>query len=166
MAVSTIAAVLGRHNLLGSFAVRVLVAAGLLLAVQMWLGPPSNGARHPASERVTTISRTLTYLPCLNKPGTRYRAKAEPRRCAHLGRGGAFAGGVNLENLVWQNWNEALATATGIECGFHLPCAKIPVEVKAFRVRKACGRRIYTRLKAVSELGKTLVKTRACLGPT
>jgi hypothetical protein len=156
--------VLGRHNLLGSHAVRVLVAAGLLLAVQMWLGPPSIGARHPASDRVTTISRTLTYLPCLNKSTTKYRAKAEPHRCAHFGRGAAFAGGVNLEDLVWLNWGEALATATGTECGFHLPCAKIAVEVKAFRIRKACGRRIYTRLKAVSEFGKTLVKTQACLG--
>ena len=155
---------LGGHNLFGSFAVRMLAAAGLFLAVLMWLGPPPIEARHSASQRVTTISRTLTYLPCLNKPGTKYRAKTEPGRCAHFGRGGAFAGGVNLEDLVWLNWGEALATATGTECGFHLPCERIAVEVKAFRVRKACGRRIYTRLKAVSELGKTLVKTRACLG--
>ena len=165
MTVSTLAAVLGRHNLLGSLAARILVAAGLLLAVQMWLGPASIGARQPASERVTTISRTLTYLPCLTKPGTKYRAQMEPKRCAHLGRGGAFAGGVNLENLVWLQWGEALATATGFECGFHLPCERVAVQVKAFRIRNACGRRIYTRLKAVSELGKTLVKTKACLGP-
>jgi hypothetical protein len=142
----------------------MLAAAGLALAVLMWLGPPSIEAEQPASQRVTTISRTLTYLPCLNKPGTKYRAKSEPGRCAHLGHSGAFAGGVNLENLVWQNWGEALASATGTECGFHLPCEKIAVQVQAFRIRKACGRRVYTRLKAVSELGKTLVKTRACLG--
>ncbi len=154
----------GRLNLFGSSVARVLAAAGLALAVLMWLGPLSTEARQAASDRVTPISPTLTFLPCLNKAGSKYRAKTEPHRCAHFGRGGAFAGGVNLEDLVWQTWGEALATATGIECGFHLPCAKIAVQVQAFRVRKACGRRIYTRLKAVSEFGKTLVKTRACLG--
>ena len=154
----------GRLNLFGSSVARVLVAAGLALAVLMWLGPLSTEARQPASDRVTPISPTLTFLPCLNKAGSKYRAKTEPHRCPHFGRGGAFAGGVNLEDLAWQNWGEALATATGIECGFHLPCAKIAVQVQAFRVRKGCGRRIYTRLKAVSEFGKTLVKTRACLG--
>jgi hypothetical protein len=143
---------------------KVLASVALALAVLMWLGPLSTEARE-TGERVTPISPTLTFLPCLNKAGSKYRPKTEPHRCAHFGRGGAFAGGVNLENLVWQNWGEALATGTGVECGFHLPCAKIAVQVQAFRVRKACGRRIYTRLKAVSEFGKTLVKTRACVGP-
>jgi hypothetical protein len=143
---------------------KVLAAAGLALAVLMWLGPLSGQARQGPVERITPISRTLTYLPCLNKAGTEYRARTEPKRCAHFGRSGAFAGGVNLEGLVWTNWGQALASATATECGFHLPCAKIAVQVQAFRVRKACGRRVYTRLKAVSEFGKTLVKTRACLG--
>ena len=155
----------GRLLLFRSSVARVLAAAGLGLAVLIWLGPLSTQAHQGASERLTPISPTLTFLPCLNKSGTKYRAKVEPKRCAHFGRGGAFAGGVNLENLVWQNWGEGLANATGVECGFHLPCAKIAVQVQAFRVRKACGRRIYTRLKAVSEFGKTLVKTQACLGP-
>lgn len=155
----------GRLHLFGSSIARVLIAAGLVLAVLMWLGPLSTEARQGSSERLTPISPTLTFLPCLNKPGTKYRAKSEPHRCAHFGRGGAFAGGVELQDLVWTNWGAALATAIGVECGFHLPCAKIAVQVQAFRVRKACGRRIYTRLKAVSEFGKTLVKTRACLGP-
>jgi hypothetical protein len=155
----------GRLNLFGSSVARVLAAAMLALAVLMWLGPLSTEARQGSSERLAPISATLTFLPCLNKAGTKYRAKTEPHRCAHFGRGGAFAGGVELQNLVWQNWGEAISSATGVECGFHLPCAKIAVQVQAFRVRKACGRRIYTRLKAVSEFGKTLVKTRACLGP-
>jgi len=155
----------GRLNLFGSSSIaRVLAAAVLALAVLMWLGPLASEARQGSSERVTSISPTLTFLPCLNKAGSKYRAKSEPQRCAHFGRGGAFAGGVNLENLVWMNWGAALATAVGVECGFHLPCAKVAVQVQAFRVRKACGRRVYTRLKAVSEFGKTLVKTRACLG--
>lgn len=155
----------GRLNPFGSSVARVLAAAGLALAVLMWLGPLSTEARQEAGDRVTPISPTLTFLPCLNKAASKYRAKTEPHRCAHFGRGGTFGGGVELQNLVWQNWSEALATATGVECGFHLPCAKIVVQVQAFRVRKACGRRIYTRLNAVSEFGKTLVKTRACLGP-
>jgi len=154
----------GRLGIHGLSVARVLTAAALALAVLMWLGPLSTEARHEAGERVTPISPTLTFLPCVNKAGDRYRAKVEPKRCAHFGRGGAFAGGVNLRDLIWQNWGEALATATGIECGFHLPCEQITAQVQAFRVRKACGRRIYTRLKAVSEFGKTLVKTRACLG--
>jgi hypothetical protein len=155
----------GRLDLFGYSIARVLIAAGLALAVLMWLGPLSSQARQGASERITPISPTLTYLPCLNKAGTKYRARTEPKRCAHFGRGGAFAGGVELQNLVWTNWGEAISTAIGVECGFRRPCAKIAVQVQAFRVRKACGRRIYTRLKAVSESGKTLVKTRACLGP-
>jgi hypothetical protein len=155
----------GRLHLFGSSVVKVLIAAGLALAVLMWLGPLSTQARQAVGQRLTPISPTLTFLPCLNKAGDKYRAKVEPKRCAHFGRGGAFAGGVELQNLVWQNWGEASSTATGVECGFHLPCAKIAVQVQAFRVRKACGRRIYTRLKAVSEFGKTLVKTKACLGP-
>jgi len=143
----------------------VLGAIALALAVLIWLGPLSSEARQSDGPRVIPISPKLTYLPCLNKAGDKYRAKAEPKKCAHLGPGGAFAGGVRLQNLDWANWGEALATAPGIECGFQLPCADIDVQLKAFRVRKACGRRIYTRLKAVSEFGKTLVKTRACLGP-
>jgi hypothetical protein len=154
----------GRPHLFGSAITRVLATAALALAVLIWLAPLSSEARQRATERVTPISPTLTYLPCLTKAGDKYRPRAEPKRCAHFSRGGAFAGGVNLEDLVWTNWGEALATATGTECGFHLPCAEIAVQVQAFRVRKACGRRVYTRLKAVSEFGKTLVKTRACLG--
>jgi hypothetical protein len=154
----------GRPHLFGSAIARILAAAGLALAVLIWLGPLSSEAREVATQRITPISPTLTYLPCLNKAGNKYRPRMEPKRCAHFGRGGAFASGVNLEGVIWTNWGEALATATGTECGFHLPCAKIAVQVQAFRVRKACGRRVYTRLKAVSEFGKTLVKTRACLG--
>jgi hypothetical protein len=154
----------GRLHLFGSSIARVLIAAALALAVLMWLGPLSTEARQASGHRASPISSTLTYLPCLNKPGTKYRAKTEPHRCAHFGRGGAFAGGVDLQSLVWQNWGHALTTAIGVECGFHLPCANVAVQVQAFRVRKACGRRVYTRLKAVSELGKTLIKTRACLG--
>jgi hypothetical protein len=154
----------GRLHLFGSSIARVLIAAGLALAVLMWLGPLSTQARQETDQRASPISPRLTYLPCLNKAGTKYRARTEPKRCAHFGRGGAFAGGVNLQNLVWQNWGEAQATATATECGLHLPCAKVAVQVQAFRVRKACGRRVYTRLKAVSEFGKTLVKTKACLG--
>jgi hypothetical protein len=155
----------GRLGIHAFSVARVLTAAALALAVLMWLGPLATEARQGADDRVTPISPTLTFLPCVNKAGDRYRAKVEPKRCAHFGRGGAFAGGVNLRDLIWQNWGEAIATATGVECGFHLPCEQITVQVQAFRVRKACGRRIYTRLKAVSEFGKTLVKTRACLGP-
>jgi hypothetical protein len=154
----------GGLNLFGSSVARVLAAAGLALAVLMWLGPLSTEARQGPTERVTPISPTLTYLPCVNKAGSMYRAKVEPKRCAHFGPRGAFAGGVELQNLVWTNWGQAISTAIGVECGFHLPCANVAVQVQAFRVRKACGRRIYTRLKAVSEFGKTLVKTRACLG--
>jgi hypothetical protein len=154
----------GRLNLFGSSLARVLAAAGLALAVLMWLGPLSTEARQAAGQRATPISSTLTFLPCLNKPATKYRAKLEPKRCAHFGARGAFAGGVELQNLVWTNWGQGLTTAIGVECGFHLPCAQTAVQVQAFRVRKACGRRIYTRLKAVSKFGKTLVKTRACLG--
>jgi hypothetical protein len=144
---------------------KVFVATALALAIMIWIGPLSSEARQAATDSVTPISPT-TSVPCLNKKGTKYRPRFEPARCAHFGHGGAFAGGVNLRGLEWQNWGDSTAISTaGTECGFHLPCADIPVTVQAFRIRKACGRRMYTRLKAISEFGKTLVKTRACLGP-
>jgi hypothetical protein len=103
-------------------------------------------------------------LPCLNGKGTKYVARVEPERCTHFGPGGAFAGGVDLLGLQWSDWGAKIATATGTECGFHVPCDNIAVTVEAFRKRARCGRRIYTRLRATSQFGSTLVKTKACLG--
>jgi hypothetical protein len=104
-------------------------------------------------------------LPCLNEAGTKYKPKFMPLRCAHFGPHGTSGGGVNLDQLTWTAWGGAGGTATGIERGFHLPFESIPVQVEVFRVRKECGRRMYTRLRATSSLGSTLVKTKACLGP-
>ncbi len=105
-------------------------------------------------------------LLCLNKAGSRYKVKTAPTSCAHFGSGGAFGGGVNLEQLVWTGFGRSSATAKGIECGFHLPCSNIPVDVTASRIRKRCGDRVYTRLRATSSLGTTVVRVGHCAGPT
>lgn len=137
------------------FAFGALLAA--LIVVAMSSVAPASGPG------VTTA--TAPRLPCLNGKGTKYVARVEPARCTHLGPGSAFAGGVDLHGLQWKNWGAKVATATGTECGFHLPCDNIAVNVEAFRKRRRCDRRIYTRLRSTSQFGSTLVKTKACLGP-
>jgi hypothetical protein len=99
---------------------------------------------------------------CLNSKGTDYKPRTAPSTCVHYCPGGAFGGGVNLEQLVWTNFGSATATATAIECGFHLPCSNIPVQVTAFRLKKVCGKRVYTRLSATSSFGTTTVKLFRC----
>ena len=37
--------------------------------------------------------------------------------------------------------------------------------MKAYRLRHACGRRVYTRLKARSGYGTTVVRVARCPGP-
>jgi hypothetical protein len=106
-------------------------------------------------------------LPCLNKSGTAYKAKYKPSRCAHFGPGGTFGRGVDLHDITWDNWSTTtnMASGRGTECGFDLNCGNTAVEIFAYRPRKMCGRRVYTRLRANNVNGGfTVVKTRGCLG--
>jgi hypothetical protein len=112
----------------------------------------------PAAQAKTTIN-------CANKAGTRYKPKQAPVKCVHFGPHGISAGGVFLQDLVWSGFGDPTATATGTECGFHLPCAQIPVNVTAYRLKKRCGNRAYTRLRATSTFGTTTVRIKACPGP-
>jgi len=107
-----------------------------------------------------------TFLLCANGDGDQYRRKAEPKQCVIFGPGGIFGGGVNLNSLDWKGWGDSTTTATGIECGFHLPCADINVRVKASRPRIRCGVRVYTRLKATSQHGSSTPSPSGCEGPT
>jgi len=137
---------------------RILTSIALGLAILVWLGPLS-------SEAITPVDRkTSAALPCVNKTGTAYKARTAPKRCAHFGEGGAFAGGVDLHSLVWQDWGEPKVHGAGMECAFDADCQPIPVSVLAYRVRVRCGRPVYTRLRARTSLGTELIKTRACLG--
>jgi hypothetical protein len=99
-----------------------------------------------------------TYIHCLNSGGTRYVRRRRPTRCAHFGRGGTFGGGVNLKDIVWSSYTGRQARGTAIEQGFHLPYSNIPVRIRAYRVRTRRGRRVYTRLRAASSYGTTLVR--------
>ena len=125
-----------------------------------------------ASARVTspgdgegTAAKRETHLVCLNGDGTEYRRKEQPKQCAILGQGGIFAGGVNLEKLRWRDWGHKRAEATGIECGFHLPCENIKAKVRAWRPRERCGKRVYTRLEATTHFGHSRADVQGCPGP-
>jgi hypothetical protein len=137
---------------------RILAAAVLAMAVLIWLGPLSSGA--PAQNLEEEV-----HLPCLNKSGTAYKSRIEPKRCTHFGRNGEFAGGVDLHKLVWDGWGGTKIHGAGNECDFDADCDPVPVSVFAYRIRKRCGRLVYTRLSARSSFGTTTVKTQGCLGP-
>ncbi len=115
-----------------------------------------------------SAARPLSAL-CLTTGGTATTPKVRPKRCAHFGPGGSFGGGVNLVSLHWSHWGAATASGTGIERGFHLPFSNIAVSVSAYRRRNGCrvhGRRLraYTRLRATSVYGTTIVRLGTCPG--
>jgi hypothetical protein len=138
---------------------RILASAALALAILIWLGPPNGEAITPADPKKERA------LPCLNKSGTAYKARIAPKLCAHFGPDGSFARGVDLHDIRWDDWGEGTVTGIATECGFKSDCASVDVHVTASRVRRRCGRPVYTRLSARSNLGTTVVKTKACLGP-
>jgi hypothetical protein len=111
-------------------------------------------------------ARPVSVL-CLTVSGRATTPKVRPHRCAHLGPGGSFGGGVNLVSLHWSHWGSPAASGAGIERGFHLPFSNVPVTVTAYRRRNGCrvrGRRlrVYTRLRATSAYGTTLVRLGTC----
>jgi hypothetical protein len=110
------------------------------------------------------VAAKRTHILCLNKAGTKYVAKYRPGSCAHFGPGGAFGGGVNLKRIHWKSWNRPSVRGTARECGFHLPCENVKVKIRAYRRRRACGRVVFTRLKAVSRFGTTVVRLKRCPG--
>jgi hypothetical protein len=73
---------------------------------------------------------------------------------------------VVLRNLRWRGWGKAVARASGIECGFHLPCANIPTRVRANRRKVRCGKLAYTRLRARNGHGQVTVRLSGCPGKT
>jgi hypothetical protein len=104
----------------------------------------------------------FTYINCLNREGTRYVRKRKPARCAHFGPGGSFGGGVNLRGIQWSSYTGSEARGTATECGFHQGCANTRVTIRAYRVRVACRRHVYTRLRATSRFGTTTVRLARC----
>ena len=100
----------------------------------------------------------LTYMFCGNKKGDLYVRKHKPGECVVFGRGGTSAGGVNLKRIKWSKYSGTEARGTALECGFQLPCSKIPVTVRAYRVRVAHGKHLYTRLRAHSKYGTTVAR--------
>jgi hypothetical protein len=129
----------------------------VLIFVFGWIEIAGSATPRTKAEDVSII--------CLNKAGSRYKRKVEPLHCAHYGRGGSFGGGVNLKRLEWRSWGGRLARGSGTECGFQLPCSEIDAKVTVYRKRRACGHRVYTRLKSVSGFGRTIVRLKRCPGP-
>jgi len=132
----------------------VRIAALLLVSLMAALAVPATG-----------LAAKHTNILCLNKAGTKYVVKYRPGSCAHFGPGGAFAGGVNLKHIHWRSWNRPSVTGRAKECGFHLPCENTKVRIRAYRRRRACGRIVFTRLKARSSFGTTVVRLKRCPGP-
>jgi hypothetical protein len=122
-------------------------------------GGPGGAAGSDASSASAIANVSII---CLNSRGTRYIRKQVPVHCAHFGPGGSFAGGVNLKKLDWSKWTRVQGKAMGRECGFQLPCSSITARVSAYRVRRRCGVRVYTRLKSISGYGTTRVKLKGC----
>ena len=119
----------------------------------------------PLPALAPTIPRRV-LIGCANKRGTAYKLVYRPRRCTRFSPSGGFGPrAVNLAGLKWSSWNGSVARGRGIERGFHLPYSKIRVRVWAYRVRVACGRRVYTRLKARSRYGTTVARMAGCPGP-
>jgi len=107
----------------------------------------------------------LTHILCLTRTGGQYQARWRPSACSHFGPGGTFGRGVNLAGLTWSRWGGAVASGTGRERGFHLPHSNIPATVTAYAPAIGCaGRRVYTRLRATTRYGTTIVPLRRCPG--
>jgi hypothetical protein len=136
-----------------SFVAALAVASGLAL------GPFTAGGSSQTPAPPTGIL-------CLDKAGANYVVKAKPGKCAAFGPNEIFGGGVNLIRLRWRGWGTARASARGIECGFHLPCSRIKVKVVAFAPVTSCtGQLVYSRIRAKSRFGHSVVPPRSCPGP-
>ena len=101
---------------------------------------------------------------CLNDQGSAYGLKREPVKCAHFGANGANAGGFVLNNLQWTGWGQETARAHGVECGFHLPCAKLQATVTVGRPTVVCGNLIYTRWRETTKYGHFRTPVDQCPG--
>jgi len=114
-----------------------------------------------AGPRVGAAAKHTNVL-CLNGAGSAYVVRYRPGNCAVYGPGGSFGGGVNLRRIHWRSWDEPSVRGRARDCGFHLPCADIAVRIRAYRRRHACGRVVFTRLKATSRFGTTIVRLPRC----
>jgi hypothetical protein len=143
-----------------------LILTAILAAPTFLIASPvgATGSPPPGADTAQEPAPHV-YISCVNRGATRYRRVYRPERCAHFGPGDRNAGGVNLAGLRWSSWNGDVARGRGIERGFHLPYSRIRVRVRAYRVRTACGRRVYTRLRATSSHGTTVVRLAACPRP-
>lgn len=141
-----------------------VVGVTLLCGTAATLAVVTSPASSAATEGGVLEAKGQTYLICLNRDGSRYRRKEQPKQCAIHGKGGVFAGGVNLKKLNWRGWGSSRAKATGIECGFRLPCQKIKAKVRVWRPRERCGKRVYTRFKARTKYGSSRADVHGCPG--
>ncbi len=104
-------------------------------------------------------------IPCDDLASGLVVAERAPTQCTILHKGASYSEGVNLADLRWSGWGNQVATARGVERGFHIPYSRIPVTIRAFRlVRDPCGgpRRFYTRVTATSSTGTSTVATDDC----
>lgn len=103
------------------------------------------------------------YVLCLPR-GQDYREpRVRPTRCPTLGPTDSFSEAANLRRLRWRRWGKPVATARGIELGWHRPFVHVRVRVRAYRLRKDCqGDRIYTRLRVQSRYGRLIVRFHTC----
>lgn len=136
------------------------VAALAATALAGWDQAPPASAGRPSARPAA-----LSYVLCLTRTGAYYQVRSRPSACSHFGPGGTFGRGVNLTALRWSSWGGPVARGSGRERGFHLPYSNIPATVTAYAPVTGCaGRRVYTRLRATSRYGTTVVLMRRCPG--
>src|SRR4051794_28258976 len=93
-----------------------------------------------AAPSLTNAARAKYRIACNRTTGDNEEVvpRRAPRRCLILD--GSFAESVNLADIRWRGWGGSTAKASGVELGFHVPYAHIPVRIKAWRPRRdQCG---------------------------
>jgi hypothetical protein len=113
----------------------------------------------PVGRDLGICKQRRVYVLCANRRATARHRSFKPRRCNTLGPRQPFAAAVNLARLRWTGWGAEVATARGVELGFRLREADIPVRVRAYGRRLGCrGDWVYTRLRVSSRYGRTVVR--------
>lgn len=125
---------------------------------------PVSNVPAPVAKDLGLCRDPRTIILCANKNATFRLPHVAPSRCDTLGPQQSFNEGANLAGLHWRGWGHPVATATGVELGYHLPFVHIPVHVRAYGLRRQCGDgdNLYTRLQVRSRYGVTLVRFPVC----
>jgi hypothetical protein len=125
---------------------------------------PVSGVPTPVAKDFKICRDPRTIILCANRTATERLPRVAPSRCDTLGPRQSFSEGSNLARLRWSGWGHAVASATGVELGYHLPFQHVQVHVRAYALRRQCGEfdNLYTKLRIRSRYGTTVVSFPVC----